>query len=128
MIIKVLEPIGTTKTPTASRVRGRIECVLDWTATRGYRKGENPARWRGHLENLLPRKTKVRKVKHRPALPYDDIGDFMPALKLQEAIPARALEFLILTAGRTNEVLGARRGEIDFQKALSTVPPDRMRG
>ena len=98
LVMKALEPIWTEKPETASRVRGRIECVLDWATARGYRQGENPARWRGHLENLLPKKTKVRRVEHHAALPYAEIGAFMTELRQQEAIAARALEFAILTA------------------------------
>jgi hypothetical protein len=88
MVVKVLEPIWATKTETASRLRGRIEAVLDWVTTRGHRQGENPARWRGHLENLLPARTKVRKVRHHVALPYPDIGAFMVELQRQEGIAA----------------------------------------
>lgn len=99
MVLRVLEPIWPTKNETASRVRGRIESVLDWATARGYRKGENPARWRGHCESLLPKPSKVKKVQHHAALPYDDLPDFMTKLAEQDGIAARALEFTILTPG-----------------------------
>jgi integrase len=127
LVMKVLEPIWSTKPETASRVRGRIERVLDWAKVRGFRQGENPARWRGHLDALLPARGKVRKVTHHAALPYDQIGAFMAALRTREAVAARALEFMILTAARTGEVLGARRDEIDFQAKMWVVPPHRMK-
>src|SRR5665213_258341 len=128
LILKVIEPIWTTKPETASRVRGRIEAVLDWAAARGYRQGENPARWRGHLENLLPRPSKVRQVEHHAALPYAEIGAFIVELQKQNGTAARALEFLILTAARTGEVIGAQWEEIDLAQKLWTVPADRMKG
>ena len=108
LVLKAVEPIWTTKTETASRVRGRIESVLDWATARGYRQGENPARWRGHLESLLPKKSKVVRVAHHAALPYAEIGTFMVDLRKLGGVGAQALEFAILTASRTNEVLGAR--------------------
>jgi integrase len=127
LVLKVLEPIWTTKPETASRVRGRIESVLDWATARGHRQGENPARWRGHLENLLPKKSKVQPVKHHAAMPHDEIGDFMAQLKQQEGVAARALEFAILTAARTGEVIGARWPEINFAGRLWVVPAARMK-
>ena len=127
LVMKVLEPIWATRTETASRVRGRIESVLDWAAARGYRLGENPARWRGHLENLLPRRSRVQKVKHHPALPYDEIGAFMVDLRRQEGTAASALEFLILTACRTGEVIGARWGEFNIGEASWAIPPERIK-
>ena len=93
LVLKVLEPIWTTKTETAGRVRGRIESVLDWAKARGYRAGENPARWRGHLDKLLPARSKVRKVEHHVALPYAEVPAFLVAIPEQQAIAARALEF-----------------------------------
>ena len=99
LVTKVVEPIWKTKTETASRVRGRIEAVLDWAAARGFRQGENPARWRGHLENLPPRKSKVAPVEHHAALPYHELPALMTQLRAQKGIAARALEFAILTAG-----------------------------
>jgi integrase len=127
LVTKVLEPIWSTKPETASRVRGRIERVLDWAKVRGFRQGENPARWRGHLDALLPAHSKVRKVKHHAALPYVQVGAFMAALRTREAVAARALEFTILTAARTGEVLGARWDEIDFQTKVWVVPASRMK-
>ena len=108
LVMKVLEPIWTKKTETASRVRGRIESILGWATVSGYRLGDNPARWRNHLDNLLPKRSKVQKVKHYPALPYDEIGAFMATLRDREAVAALALEFTILTAARTGEAIGAR--------------------
>jgi integrase len=127
LVMKVLDPIWSTKPETASRVRGRIESVLDWATARGYRQGENPARWKGHLENLLPKKSKVRRVEHHAALPHVELAEFMVELRQQEGVAARALEFAILTAARTGEVLGARWSEIDFKARLWTVPADRMK-
>ena len=127
LVMKALEPIWTEKPETASRVRGRIEAVLDWASAREFRQGENPARWRGHLNTLLPAPSKVRKVKHHAALPYSEIGAFMTVLRQREAIAARGLEFLILTAARTGEVIGATWDEIDFAEGVWTVPPDRMK-
>ena len=127
LVLRVLEPIWTEKPETASRVRGRIESVLDWAKSRGYRAGDNPARWRGHMDNLLPALSKRRNVRHHPALPFDRMGEFMAELRAQEGTAARALEFLILTAGRTGEVIGARPGEFDLRAALWTVPAGRMK-
>jgi integrase len=127
LVLKVLEPIWTTKSETASRVRGRIETVLDWAKTRGYRQGENPARWRGHLDMVLPKKSKVRAVEHHPALPYAQIGSFMVELRRIDTVGARALEFAILTAARSGEVLGATWNEIDLSNKLWTVPGKRMK-
>jgi hypothetical protein len=100
LVMKVLEPIWSTKPETAGRVRGRIESVLDWATARGYRQGENPARWRGHLDHLLPARAKVKRVEHHAALPYADIGAFMEKLRAAEGVSARALEFAILTSAR----------------------------
>ena len=127
LVMKAIEPIWVQKPETAGRVRGRIERVLDWATARGYRQGENPARWRGHLENLLPKKSKVRRVEHHAALPYVEIGAFMAELRQQEGVPARALEFAILTAARTGEVIGAKWDEIDLGERLWTVPAERMK-
>ena len=127
LVMKVLEPIWTAKPETASRVRGRIESVLDWATARGYRQGENPARWKGHLENLLPARSKVAKVKHHSALPYPEIADFITSLRAEDGIGARALEFLILTAARTGEVIGAKWTEIDLEARLWVVPGERMK-
>jgi len=127
LVMKAVEPIWKTKTETASRVRGRIESVLDWATTRGHRRGDNPARWRGHLENLLPRRSKVQKVEHHPALPYEKVGEFMAELRAQEGAAARALELLILTATRTSETIGATWNEIDLDRGLWTIPADRIK-
>jgi integrase len=128
LVMKALQPIWAAKTETASRVRGRIEAILDWAKARDYRGGENPARWRGHLDNLLPARSKVRRVVHHAALPFTEMGAFMAQLREQSTTAARALEFTILTAARTGEVLGARWDEIDLDAAVWTVPPDRMKG
>lgn len=126
-IMRVLEPIWTTKTETANRLRGRIEKVLDWATVRGYRTGANPARWRGHLKELLASPRKIQTVKHHPALAFDRMGDFMKKLRAQEGGAARALELLILTTLRTNEVIGGKSAEFDFESAAWTVPGTRMK-
>jgi integrase len=127
LIMKVIEPIWATKPETANRVRGRIESILNWATVRGYRQGENPARWRGHLDKLLPSLDKVLKPLHHKALPYAEIPTFMAKLWKEEGIAARALEFTILTAARTSEAIAARRSEINAGKKLWTVPADRMK-
>ncbi len=127
LVMQVLEPLWSKKPETASRVRGRIEAILDWAKVRGYREGENPARWRGHLNHLLPAKSKVRRVRHHPALPYADIPDLMPALREQTSIAARALEFLILTGTRTSETLKTTWDEIDLVRKVWTIPAERMK-
>jgi integrase len=127
LVLKVLEPIWTAKSETASRVRQRMENILDFARVRGYREGENPARWRGHLDKLLPARSKVRDVEHLAALPYAELPDFLASLRTREAIAARALEFLILTAARTGEVIGARWNEIDLLDKTWTVPAARMK-
>jgi len=125
--MKTLEPIWSTKTETASRVRGRIESVLDWATVRGYRTGENPARWKGHLDHLLPKRSKVQKVEHHAALPYAAAPAFMVALREQQSMAAKAMELLILTATRTGEVIGARKEEFDLDAKLWTIPAERMK-
>jgi integrase len=125
LVLKVLQPIWHAKPETAGRVRGRIEAILDWAKVRGLRQGENPARWRGHLSHLLPARAKVRRVEHHAALPYGELAAFMAALREQEGVAARALEFTILTAARTGETIGAVRGEVDT--SVWTVPADRMK-
>jgi integrase len=128
LVLKVLEPIWTVKPETAGRVRGRIESILDWAKVRGYRAGENPARWRGHLDKLLLPHSKVRRVEHHAALPYAELPGFLVSLREQEGIAARALEFAILTAARTGEVLSARDGgEIDLLDKTWTLPATRMK-
>ncbi len=126
-VVSILESIWKTKTETASRLRGRIESVLDWATVRGYRKGENPARWRGHLDKLLPARAKVQKVEHHAALPYSDMGAFMVELAKVEGMGARALTFAILTATRSGEVRGATWAEFDLKAAIWTIPADRMK-
>lgn len=128
LVLAALEPIWSTKPETASRVRGRIEAVLDWANARGLREGENPARWKGHLEKLLPAKSRVHKVEHHAALPYAEMRAFMAALKGQPGAAARALEFTILTVARTGEVIGAKWDEIDLASRVWTIPADRMKG
>ena len=127
LVLKVLEPIWTAKPETAGRVRGRIEVVLDWAKVRGYRTGDNPARWRGHLDKLLPARGKVRKVEHHAALPYTELPSFLVALREQEGTAARALEFTILTAARTGETMLARWTELDLLDKTWTIPAGRMK-
>lgn len=126
-VMKVLEPIWEKKTETASRVRGRIERVLDWAKARHYRDGENPARWKGHLDKLLPARSKVAKVKHQPAMAYAELPGFMATLRGLDSVSARALEFTILTAKRTGEVIGAKWHEFDLDAKLWTIPGERMK-
>lgn len=126
-VLNILEPIWTTKTETATRVRGRVDLVLDWAAARGYREGPSPARWRGHLDKLLPKPTKVARVEHHLALPVRDVPAFMRRLRAAEGTAARALEFTILTAARSGEVRGARWDEIDIDAGIWTVPAERMK-
>ncbi|HCH71165.1 MAG TPA: integrase [Ochrobactrum sp.] len=126
-ITKIIEPIWAEKTETASRVRGRIELVLDWAKARHYRNGENPARWRGHLDKLLPARSKVSKVRHHPAMAYTDLPSFMPRLRKVSGIAARALEFTILTAVRTSEAIGATDAEFDLVEKVWTIPAERMK-
>lgn len=127
LVQDALRPIWGTKTETASRLRGRIESVLDWAKVNGYREGENPARWRGHLDKLLPARSKVQKVEHHAALPYAEIGAFMVDLRKRDGTSARALEYSILTAGRSGEVRGAIWAEIDLVGKVWTIPGDRMK-
>jgi integrase len=126
-VLRILEPIWTTKTETASRVRSRLENVMDWATTRGYRSGDNPARWKGHLENLLPKSSKVKKVSHHAALPYQQMNEFICGLRQYDGVSAMALEFLILTAARTGEVIGAMWKEIDLTSKIWTVPAERRK-
>jgi len=126
-ILNILSPIWTTKTETAKRVQGRIELVLDYAAAHNYRDSSNPARWRGHLDKLLPKPSKVAKVKHLPAMPYTDVSAFMTGLAAKETISSLALQFLILTATRTSEVLQSKWGEFDLDGGIWTVPAERMK-
>jgi integrase len=126
LVMRALEPIWTAKTATAARVRERIEAVLDYAKVRGLRDGENPARWKGHLDQLLPSPKKVSRTKHHAALPYNDVPAFMAELHDVPGTAARALEFLVLTAVRAGEACGARWTEIDGY--TWTIPPERMKG
>ncbi len=123
----MLEPIWNTKPETAGRVRGRIEKILGWAKVNNYREGENPARWRDNLDQLLPKLSEVRKVRHHPALPYAELPTFMEQLRQEEGAAARALEFTILTAARTEEVILAGPAEIDKREKLWTAPAEHMR-
>jgi integrase len=125
-VLAVLKPIWTERAETASRLRGRIEKVLDAAKAKGHRSAENPARWRGHLDHLLPKPLKLTRG-HHPAMAYDEVPRFVGELRTREATAARALEFCILTAARSGEVLGLRRSEVDFEKKVWTVPSDRMK-
>lgn len=125
-VLEVLRPIWLEKPETAARLRGRIERVLDAAKARGHRKGENPAVWRGHLANLLPKRKKLSRG-HHAAMPYEDVPAFIVELRKREAMAARALEFTILTAARTGETFGARWKEIDLEAALWVIPADRMK-
>lgn len=127
MVNRILEPIWTAKSETASRLRGRIEVILDWAVARGFRTGENPARWKGHLENLYPARSKVSKTKHHAALPYADMASFYEMLLTQNGTAALAMRFAILTAARTGEVTGAGWDEFDLEKAIWTIPEARMK-
>jgi integrase len=128
LVLKVIEPIWATKTETASRIRGRIETVLSWAKARGYRQGENPAAWRGHLDQLLPAKSQVSPVENHPALPYAELPAFVAHLRSKEGTGARALEFTILTAARTADTIGATGREINLSEKLWTVPSARVKG
>lgn len=127
LVLQVLDPIWQQKTETANRVRSRIEKVLDWAKSRGYRDGENPARWKGHLQTQLVRPSKIAKAQHHAALPYANVCEFVAALAKREGVAARALEFTILTAVRTGEAIGAKWREIDFDRKIWTIPADRMK-
>lgn len=127
LVLKVLEPIWNTKNETASRLRGRIESILDWATVRGFRHGDNPARWKGHLDVILPAPAKVQKIEHHAALPYAEIYAFMTELHRSNGMAARALAFTILTAARSGEVRGARWQEIDLDNGLWIIPAERMK-
>jgi integrase len=128
LVLKVIEPIWKEKTVTADRVRSRIESVLDWASVRDHRSGDNSARWRGHLDQVLPARSAVARPVHHPALPYAQIGEFMAKLRARAGVSPRALEFLILTAARTGEVTGATWDEIDLDNGIWTIPAGRMKG
>jgi integrase len=125
-VLKVLKPLWTTKPETASRLRGRIERVFDFARARGQGTGENPARWRGHLEAVLPKRAKLTRGHHK-AMPFDEVPEFMVALREREGIAARALEFAILTAARSGEVFGASWDEFDLEARVWTIPAARMK-
>lgn len=127
LVVRVLNPIWRTKTETAVRLRGRIECILDWAATRKFRHGDNPARWRGHLENLLANPNKLAPVKNHPALPWREIVPFIGDLRRREGVAPRAIEFAILTACRSGEVRGAKWTEIDLAAKVWTISAERMK-
>ena len=127
LIVKVLSQIWRTKTETAVRLRGRLECILDWATVRKFRHADNPARWKGHLDNLQANPNKIAPVKNHPALPWREIGAFMTDLREREGIAARATEFAILTACRSGEVRGATWEEFDMEAKLWTIPAKRMK-
>jgi integrase len=127
LVMKTLEPIWTTRPETASRVRGRIESVLDWATARKHREGPNPAQWKGNLAHMLAAPAKMKRIEHHAALPYTEIAEFMAELRQQGGIAARALEFAILTAARTGEVIGARWAEVNVAEQLWTIPGSRMK-
>lgn len=128
LVLKVLQPIWQDKAVTANRVRNRIESVLGWAMASGFRTGDNPARWRGHLREVLPPHGKIAKVEHHKALPYGEMPAFMASLAMRKRIDCRALQFLILTAARTGEVINAKWSEIDFDTKVWTIPPERIKG
>ena len=127
LVLKVLEPIWTGKTETASRLRGRIEVILDYATAKGLRDGPNPARWKGHLALTLPARRKVAPVQHHAAIPVLEMPAFMKQLRGMDGVSARALEFLTLTAARSGEVRGMTWGEVDLKNKLWTVPASRMK-
>lgn len=126
-VLKILSPIWTSKTETAKRVQGRIENVLDYAAAHNYRDPVNPARWRGHLDKLLAKPSRVKKVAHHPAMPYEEVAAFMAELQGYTSISSKGLQFLILTATRTSEVLRSEWSEVDLDNETWTIPPDRMK-
>ena len=127
LVVKCLTPIWETKTETASRLRGRIESILGWATTSGYRIGENPARWKGHLDNLLATISKASRTKHHPSLPWQRMNELITALRARDGASARAIEFTILTACRSGEVRGAKWSEFDREKKVWTIPAERMK-
>ena len=126
-IMRVLEPIWAEKTETATRLRGRIESILAWATVRGFRTGLNPARWKGHLDHLLAKPSRLRKTNHHAALPYAEAAAFMKMLRRQEGNAALALQLVILTASRTNEVIAARKSEFDLPAKIWIIPAERMK-
>jgi integrase len=128
LVIKALEPVWKSMPDTASRVRGRIEAVLDWAAVRDYRTGPNPAQWRGLLDKVFPARSRVHKVKHHDALPYPEMAGFFADLGKQEGVGVPALKFAILTAARSSETRLVEWSEVDIDRATWTVPAGRMKG
>lgn len=128
LVLKCIEPHWATTAETMSRVRGRIESVLDWATVRGYRTGDNPARWKGHIAEVLPPRDKIAKREHHPALPFTEVAGFIAALHNREGVAAKALEFTILTAARTGEVIGAKWQEINLAEKIWTIPAGRTKG
>ena len=127
LVVKCLTTIWETKTETASRLRGRIESILGWATTSGYRTGENPARWKGHLDNLLATISKASRTKHHPSLPWQRMNELITVLRTRDGASARAIEFTILTACRSGEVRGAKWSEFDIEKKVWTIPAERMK-
>jgi integrase len=127
LVMRVLEPIWLTKPETANKLRGRIERILDWAKVQGYRSGENPARWKGHLDHLLPALAKIKTERHHAAMPFADIPSFMRELRQHDSTAARALEFLVLTAARSGEVLKAQTGEISREALVWTIPAEHTK-
>lgn len=128
LVRKCLAAIWTSRHETALRLRGRIETILDWATVAGLRQGENPARWKGHLEHLLPKISRAARIVHHPALPYQEAGVFMEQLRARPGVAARAVEFTVLTAARSGEVRGATWGEFDLAAGVWVVPASRMKG
>jgi len=128
VILQILQPIWASKTETATRVRGRIEKVLDWAKVQGYRSGDNPAAWRGHLSEALPKPSKVAKASHHAALPWSEMAAFMQALRAMPGTASLAAQFIILTATRTSEAIEACWSEIDLDAKVWVIPRERMKG
>ena len=127
LVLKILEPIWSSKPETASRLRGRIENIIDWAKARGYRSGENPARWKGHINQLLPALAKKSRVIHHKALPFPQVGELLSRLREMPGVASRCLEFTILTAARTSEATGAKPEEFDLTNSTWTIPASRMK-
>jgi integrase len=128
LVLKILQPIWATKTETAPRVRGRIEKVLDWAKVQGYRSGDNPAAWKGHLSEALPKPSKVADAGHHAALPWSEIGQFMAPLRAMPGAGSLAMQLIILTATRTSEVIESKWSEFDLEAGLWVIPKERMKG
>jgi integrase len=126
-VLRAIEPHWLTKTETMNRTRGRVESVLDWASVRGYRSGDNPARWKGHLGEVLPGRSDIAKPVHLAAMPYHEVPAFMTKLREREGVASKALEFIILTAGRSGEIRGMRWSEVDLAEKTWSVPPERTK-